>query len=367
MFKNIFRKSPAKLWSIGIVYADARREYFATEEAYIAEAQDLPLAKDVANYIKKLGYKVALYNADESLSSRIQKNKPDLLINLADVVRGIDALSPCVPATLELTNTPYTGSSTLGLTIGSSKYLTKKLLELADIPTPRYQIFYEASEPLEPHLKFPVISKLNECHGSVALSEEAVSTNEDQLRKRLRKLISDYHQSVIVEEFFGNREVCAVVLDGPQRRVYMAEKVFGDNYLERTGNKVCTFKGKWFDEDSWVYKKYENSYLADAVKRAFEILKMRDYGKFDIRLDCHEFSFIDCNHNPMFGPPNWDTSITFLTTVYGISFEEILRRLLDRNAEDIALARMTEERTFASNLRSAKKDVMVMPQVTSII
>jgi len=315
MFKNIFRKSPAKLRSIGIVYADARREYFATEDAYIAESENFSRVKDIAKLLEKKGFKVRLYPANSSLISAVKKDKPNLIINTADTVRGIDALEPCVPASLEMLNIPYTGTGPLGLTIGINKYLTKKLLELAEIPIPRYQVFLKSESEFEFSFRFPVISKLNECHGSVGITADAISYSEEELRSRLRHLISTYKQGVLVEEFVG--------------------------------------------------KRYENPIMVECIKRAFGVLKMRDYAKFDIRItDDDHFWVIDSNPNTSFGPLE---PMTKITELYGVSFNDILDRLLRRNAEEIATVKEEEEQIFADNLKSAKKDVMVMPQVTSII
>ena len=90
-------------------------------------------------------------------------------------------------------------------------------------------------------------------------------------------------------------------------------------------------------EASFHYQKYADSLLREYVKKAFEITKMGDYGKFDVRLDLSgRYFFLDCNSNPAFGPKETETAISSILDLYGISFEEILKRLLQNTMRDTA-------------------------------
>jgi hypothetical protein len=53
------------------------------------------------------------------------------------------------------------------------------------VPIPNYQLFNNHNDPLNSTLRFPLISKLNEIHGSVEITDKAVSENEKDLRKDL--------------------------------------------------------------------------------------------------------------------------------------------------------------------------------------
>ena len=62
--------------------------------------------------------------------------------------------------------------------------MVKKLLQQAGIPTPTYQLFDTPNDILNPTLRFPLISKLNEIHGAVEITDDSISETENHLRNR---------------------------------------------------------------------------------------------------------------------------------------------------------------------------------------
>lgn len=75
--------------------------------------------------------------------------------------------------------------------------------------------------------------------------------------------------------------------------------------------------------------------LKEYVKKAFDVCTMYDYGKFDVRLDqSGRCFFIDTNCNPAFGPKELDMALSVILDLYGISFYEILKRLILNTVRD---------------------------------
>jgi D-alanine-D-alanine ligase len=319
---------------VGIIYSDVRREYFPTEEQYITEKDAKRDASLVVPYLEKMNIQVVLYPGNADLSDRLRKDKPDMVINLVDSVRGNESLASSIPGVLELLEIPYTGGDILGLSLTYNKFLVKKILQQNGVPVPHYQLFNSPSDYLDPTLRFPLISKLNEIHGGVEISRDAVSENERHLRERLRFLISTYKQPVLVEEFIVGREITCMLLEGLNKKVYLAEKIFtrrGDKYI------FSTFEDQWISKtgEAFFYQKYDDPLLKEYVKKAFDVTKMYDYGKFDVRLDqSGRYFFIDSNCNPAFGPKEADVAISNILDMYGVNFTEILKRLLLNTIRD---------------------------------
>ncbi len=313
---------------IAILYSDAKREYFPTEEQFITEEEVFKRAKIVAPYFQKIGYEVELIPGNQDLVDNLKSKGPfAFCLNLVDSIRGKEYLCPVIPATLELMNIPYVGTGMLGLAINSNKFLTKTLMEQAGLPLPRYQLFQTPNDPLDTHLKFPLISKLNEIHGSVEITREAVSENEAHLRARLKSLMSVYHQPVVVEEFIAGRELTVFLLEGVFKKVYVAEKAFKPSEEKY---KMATFDAVWGSGEGGydVIKAEGHGLLEQYTRTAFEVLKMDDYAKFDVRLDeSGRYYFIDCNANPAFGPLESDCAVSHVLNLYGVDFEQIIRRL----------------------------------------
>jgi len=256
--------------------------------------------------------------------------KPDLVINLVGSVRGVDALSSVIPGLLEILDIPFTGAKHAGETLSFNKYLILKLMEKSLVPVPRYQLILDSNEPLKASLRFPLISKLNEVHGAVDINEDAVSENEGHLRARIRNLMETYKQPVLIQEFVIGREVTAIFFEGLDREVFMAEKIFSNTQRKFV---FATFDAQWLEgKDTFKYQKYEDAKLADLVRKAFYAAKMGDYGKFDIRISrSKEYFFIDANSNPAFGPKESECALGTILNMYGISFTQILKSVIEKH------------------------------------
>lgn len=321
---------------IGIIYSDVHREEFPTEAQYITEKDADQDAALIGRYLENMGISVLLYPGNAELPERLRRDQPEMVINIVDSVEGQESLAATIPGVLELLKVPYTGADTLGLALDSNKFLIKKLLQQNGIPVPHYQLFNTSRDYLDPTLRYPLISKLNEIHGAVEITSEAVSEDEKQLRARLKHLIRTYQQPVLVEEFIAGREITAIVLEGKNKKVYLAEKVFtkpAEKYL------FSTFYDQWISAgySAYHYTRYHDAVLREYVKKAFDVAKMYDYGKFDVRLDLSgRYFFIDTNCNPAFGPKEQNVALSVILDLYGISFPEILKRLLLNTVRDAA-------------------------------
>lgn len=337
-FQNIATKNGYELPKhVGIIFSEVKREYFPTESQYITEKDAEKDAGVIADYLRKMGVNVTLYAGDGSLPEKLRKDKPDMVMNLADSVKGYESLASAVPGVLELLEIAYTGADILGMGLDTNKFIIKKLFQQNGVPVPNYQLFLSPNDLMDPTLRFPLISKLNEIHGSVEITKDAVSENEKSLRERLKYLISTYKQPVLVEEFIVGREVTAILLEGLNKKVYLAEKIFHFAEGEDRKYHFLTFDEQWLSESgsSFTYQRYDDGLLAEYVRKAFDVARMMDYGKFDIRIDSSgRYFFIDSNTNPAFGPKELDCAMANILDLYGINFLEILKRLLLNTVRD---------------------------------
>ncbi len=319
---------------IGITYSDVKREYFPTEAQYLTEKDAEEDAKVVSGYLEVLGVKPFLYPGNSLLPEKLKKDKPDMVINLVDSVEGNEALSSVIPATLELLDIPYTGAGIFGMSLCANKFIVKKLYTQFGIPTAHYQLFTTSSEPLDPTLRLPLLAKLNEIHGAVEITKDSVSDNEKHLRERIKFLLQTYEQPVLVEEFIVGREVTAILLQGLNKKVYLAEKVF---HKPDQKYQFASFEDQWESEGytGFNYQKFEDPVLNAYVRRAFDVSRMADYAKFDIRIDSSgRYYFIDSNTNPSFGPKELSCAISVILDIYGVSFSDILKRLIINTIQD---------------------------------
>src|SRR5512138_2117265 len=136
---NIDADALKKIKLVAVAFSFVDKALFPNEEAYKAEAEVEERAQEVITEIKKLGLEAKGYPADQYLLTNLLVDKPDLIVNLVDTVRGKDKLASTIPAFLEYANMPFTGCGTTGMVIGSNRHLFKELLQQNNIPTPEYK------------------------------------------------------------------------------------------------------------------------------------------------------------------------------------------------------------------------------------
>ena len=287
-----------------------------------------------------------------------------MVFNFVDSVKGNEYLSSTIPGLLDIMDIPYTGAGLLGLALTFNKFLTKKLFAQVGVPVPNFQLFTTPNDVLDPNMRFPLISKLNEIHGGVEMTIDSVSENEKHLRERIKFLTSTYNQHVLVEEFIVGREIIVFMLEGLNKKIYMAEKIFNkpnDKYV------FSTFEDQWGDvsenksEWPYTYEKYDDPLLKETVKKAFEVARMEGYAKFDLRMDqSGRYFFIDANANCAFGPKEANTGMGWvIQDLYGIQFTDILKRLIFNTLFDDQIPNGTNGNSGTSGINSNGAEIKV--------
>jgi D-alanine-D-alanine ligase len=320
-----------------VAYSHIERENFPTEAAYEAEVEVEYRAQEVVNEIKKLGVETKAIPGDQYLLTNLLVDKPDLIVNLVDTLRGEDMLQTSVPAALELSNIPYTGAKMEGMVIGNNRNLTKRLLMAYDIPTPYFQFIRRAGVAIDESLTPPLIVKLNESGGSVGIDNHAVKESFREAQKKVDSMVSTYKMPVVIEKFIDGPEITVVVFDdGAKNHVFLGEKIFKK---KPDGKHYFTSLESYDDLHAYKYKKVDDPIkdkIAALAVRAFRGLHHRDYAKFDVRIE--EGSkipyFTDSNPNTAFGPDS-GLPMTEVMALHGVSFEDTLVSLLSKYAKSL--------------------------------
>jgi len=141
-----------------------------------------------------------------TLLETLPKFKPDICFNICEGHFG-DAREAHVPAILEMLRVPYTGSKVLTLALTLDKPMTKRVLHYHGLPTPGFQVFERADEPLQNDLEFPLFVKPSREGTAIGVSEKSILHNESELREQVAYIISFYKQPALVERYIEGREV----------------------------------------------------------------------------------------------------------------------------------------------------------------
>lgn len=334
----IDRDALKKLKLVIVAYSKVERSYFPTADAYYAEVEVEDRAQEVAETIRDLGIEAQCLPGDQYFLTHLLVDKPDLIVNLVDTLKGQDNLQTSVPASLELSNIPYTGAGIEGLVIGNNRNLTKRLLMAYDIPTPAFQFIRRAGTSIDEELGFPLIVKLNGSGGSVGINNNAVKESFKRAKNQADKMITTYKQPVLVERFIDGPEITAAVFDdGQKNHIFMGEKIFKS---KPDGKHFFTSIESYEDFHAYKYKHVEEprrTKIARLVIKAFNALYHKDYAKFDIRYEESSNTpyFTDSNPNTAFGP---DIGLPFteIAAMHNVSFSDIVASMLSKYAKSLA-------------------------------
>jgi D-alanine-D-alanine ligase len=160
------------------------------------------------------GHKAVFVEGNLDIVKPLQKLKPDLVFNICEMHWG-DSREAQIPALLELLRIPYTASGVLTMALTQDKPMTKRVLAFHGLPTPEFQEFTRADEPLDPKLKFPLFVKPAREGTGMGVDTKAVVHNEAELRERVAWVIARYHEPALVERFIEGREVTLGLLGNP--------------------------------------------------------------------------------------------------------------------------------------------------------
>ena len=157
------------------------------------------------------GHAATFLEGNFSLVQELPKLKPDLCFNICEGHWG-DSRESHVPAFLEMLRIPYTGSGVLTLALTLDKPMTKRVLTFHGLPTPAFQVFERADEPLDPDMRFPMFVKPSREGTGMGVSSQSIVQNEAELRAQLVEQLAHYRQPILVERFIRGREVTVGVL-----------------------------------------------------------------------------------------------------------------------------------------------------------
>ena len=312
-----------KLNLVAVAYSHVDRGWFPTNAAYAAEVEVEERAQEVVEALQELGLTAKGYAGDPYFLTNLLVDKPDVVVNLVDTIRGKDKLQTSVPAALELSGIAYTGAGMEGLVIGNNRNLTKRLLLSYDIPTPSFQFIRRAGTIIDEELGTPLIVHLNEIGGSVGVDNKAVKETFKEAQKKVDHMITTYKMPVIIERFIDGPEITVVVFDdGSKKHVFLGEKIFrtkpdGKHYFTSLEGAIT-------------------EKITRLAIRAFNGLQHKDYAKFDIRVDEETQTpyFTDSNPNTAFGP-DLGLPFTEVLKLHGVEFDSVLLSLLSKYAKEI--------------------------------
>jgi D-alanine-D-alanine ligase len=275
--------------------------YDAAEEALKQEAEARNKKKvslvceQVEQALIKCGHEVKKIAAKKKIwdfATRIGKDDGDLIFNLCESIGGVSQFEQAVAALLELLGKKFTGAGSLGLALAQDKELSKKIYHFHGIRYPRFSSMDSGIVGWADDLSFPLFVKpLNE-DASIGIDRGSVVNNVKELIERISYIKTELNATALIEEFIEGREIYIGII-GNDKPEALPILEWDFSRIPEGLPKIASGEAKW-DEES-PYKDAPEIFPADipetvykgiqeAAIQAFKALKLRDYGRVDMRL-----------------------------------------------------------------------------------
>jgi D-alanine-D-alanine ligase len=241
-------------------------------------------------------HEVNLVEANEEAYLKLLKSRPDIVFNIAEGLRG-PSREAQIPAMLEMLGIPYTGSDSLTLGICLDKSRTKEILAHNGISTPAFAVLNSLDQLSDINLALPCIVKPLHEGSSKGIYDASVVRTKDELQCQVKKVIVEYEQPALVEEFLSGREFTVAMLgNNSDLRILPIVEIKFDS-LPQGVNPIYSYEAKWIwdtiDKPIDVHECPANIDIKlqkqiEAVCRdTYRVLRCRDWCRIDIRLDEH--------------------------------------------------------------------------------
>jgi D-alanine-D-alanine ligase len=283
-----------------LTYLDSEDENSKDYEAVVPQ---------VARTLRNLGHRVSVLGAHgdvKRLIAGLSRRRPELVFNLMEMFG--DNVFGDIPVTglLDLLGLRYTGSGPGELYLSQDKGLTKKLLAFDGILYPRFAVFSKQQGSFETggNLRMPLFVKPLRSDSSLGIGGKSLVHDAVALMERVSAIRKELNDSALAEEYIEGREFYVGVLGNGQPKALPPVEVDFTGFPEGVP-KVLDSKAKW-DERSKEYKGTKSvlANLPDELRArlqkvavdAYRALRVRDYGRVDIRLtDTGEIYVLEVN------------------------------------------------------------------------
>ena len=212
---------------------------------------------------------------------------------------------------LEQRGFAYTGATPAVLRFTQSRMAVKERLQAAGLPTLPARVFRDAQHARE-WTDYPAIVKGANQHSSVGIDANALVRSPSELAARIAYLRDTLADDALVEPFLDTREFqVAVWGNGTPEALPPSEIIFSG--FSEMQDRMHTQQWK-IDRDSRGYKEIKmpcpapldrpdwRARLEAVSVDAYRVLGLRDYARFDLRMQGDEPQILDVNTNPELDP-----------------------------------------------------------------
>lgn len=294
--------------------------------------------EEIFDALAKLGHEpsyLVVDGHDQSLVA-VARCNADLIFNLTESYAGDDTKDMNLAAYLELLDKPYTGADPHGLYLAQDKSLAKKVFQFHKIRTPFFAVSYKGRLDHAHDIEFPLIVKPASEDGSIGIDASSVVGSVKELMEKIHDIHEQFDSPALIEEYIEGREIYAAIL-GDEKPEALPLVELDLSKLPEGTPKIAGTDVKW-EKDSDAYKKTRSRAVEDLDEEtttrlqekavaAYQALKLRDYGRVDMRLTAKgEIYVIEGNPNPWLSS---GAEFALAARTSGRSYNDLMRDIVD--------------------------------------
>ena len=294
--------------------------------------------EEIFDALGKLGHQpfYQVLDGEEKSLVALSRCNADLVFNLTESYAGDDTKDMNIAAYLELLDCRYTGAGPHALYLAQDKALAKKIFAFHGIKTPYFATSYRGKLDHSHDISFPLIVKPTSEDGSIGIDTGSVVGSIKELMERIHYIQEEFNSPALIEEYIEGREIYAAIIGNESPEVLpMVELDLSK--LPKGTPKIAGKEVKW-DKETEAYKVTKSAIAEDleesTVKRlsetalsTYQALKLRDYGRVDMRLTKKgEVFVIEANPNPWLAST---AEFAMAAKKAGRSYTDLIREIVD--------------------------------------
>ena len=297
----------------------------------------------VAAALRKSKHRASILGVHDDLRKLVtgfSRRKPDLVFNLLESFGEDTGGDVAVAGVLDLLRLRYTGGGPGELYLRQDKGLAKKVFAFENILYPHFAVFsQDADFEMAGNLRMPLFVKPLTADASIGIDGESLVRDTASLMKRVLAIHEKVKDSALVEEYIEGRELYVGVLGNREPVAFPPIEMDFSGMPEGMPHIVGS-KAKW-KKNSAEYKGTK-SVLADlpdelraklqkAAIDAYRALRVRDYGRVDLRLtESGEIYVIEVNASCYLEE---NSEFAVAAQAAGIEFPELVKRIVELAVE----------------------------------
>jgi D-alanine-D-alanine ligase len=311
-------------------------------------------------------YEFSFLNNHDSLIMDLQKlsskGETDVILQLCDEgYMNHPRMEMHVTALLEIFKLPYTGTGASAIGLSYDKGAVLEVARSLGVPIPGSVLIQRDAEIIadirSAGLVYPLFVKPNSTDGSYGVTTKSICRSDADVLEALRVIREVFfiRCPVLVQEFLEGADLNTALLGNPGSFIHLPATEEDYSEVPAELPRILGFENKW-DEQSPYWRvgtipaRSVDSATLERMNewsaRLFERLNLRDYARFDWKLDAlGRPRLLEANPNCGW---SYDAHLQRMCALASIGYSDMLRRILHAAEQRYAAERARGEEKFVS-------------------